>query len=875
MAESSSRSASHTSSSALVDSILSSYQDRSELGTCPSPIQAMLRNTTETGDLGRFSITPANFPPTFTQYPSRPPRARLRTPSNPHHFPPIDSRALIPYQSYARQSHHQCSRKSSTRTASSEVVSIYRTNTPGARYRPTNEMQNARQGSLSEPQYSYQPYMDNSLRSRSPFSYPTRLKRPGYRPSSPSLIDFNGTDARTYVGMEYASVGNRPPISTTDTRTRGRLSHNSHSGRGVRSSQHGSHLRPPSTHGIHERCARDPEIQWRSQSVRSVQSQQSDMTELTTLGRTPSMGFYYDYSENFGRSFEPSLAASISQSVEPRGLQTNQMDPAARNSSNQLSPSSTSRTVRLETPDASILYRRRRGQLAEWEQLGIESNTHGLRRSPWNLPAEMDGESAMLPTRSSSLGCETAQSRLNNMDGHESHETLDSNRATELDREFQGREGSEQRVSSITSSVSEAEDQRPNPSQLSESGPASTSKPSLEDARHLSLVNTACGDQSGIGSIRVKTHADVPIVSPIPERPLSFRNPDDKLSRILSIESLYDETNNIPRPVGRRTLKDSSPTTKREASDDEKLAPMEEGDITSSLPKPEAMQSKPSFWKLKSYWNDHRLAGEAMPRLSSPFRFQMNGRQKFKDQSRLTSLQGQREVSRELNEDIHEGKKNGQPISLTESFIKPTESQNKFSDEEPIELQAYPAKSNKRSLGSTIRLVRTTSSLKRHDAIRKPKRNGIMLDGGGVSQPSLEGSRSSPIPASAPRILLRPPTPSLGFEDATSLFPETRLGRRSSIPPSRSSNRASQIVDAFVVGSDGSTHRRGSRFRWTDTSFFGNEINTGENNWGENPSELGKVTAGQNLKRWWASQCKGGCFGVKESRQSGSFELYV
>lgn len=33
-------------------------------------------------------------------------------------------------------------------------------------------------------------------RPRSPFAYPTRLKRPGFRPSSPALTDGGGVDYR-------------------------------------------------------------------------------------------------------------------------------------------------------------------------------------------------------------------------------------------------------------------------------------------------------------------------------------------------------------------------------------------------------------------------------------------------------------------------------------------------------------------------------------------------------------------------------------------------------------------------------------------------------------------------------------------------------
>ena len=160
-------------------------------------LQGMLKSTTETGNVGLFSIKPSRVP-----LPVNHPR-RMPGPYNvdgmqeprqfrPYGVPSLDDRRRLP--SYARD-------------ASSEVISMYETASQKSASRVFDDPE-YRSSSMTQTYSSYslsnhrsytslrsQPDADGlQQRPRSPFAYPTRLKRPGFRPSSPALTDGGGVD---------------------------------------------------------------------------------------------------------------------------------------------------------------------------------------------------------------------------------------------------------------------------------------------------------------------------------------------------------------------------------------------------------------------------------------------------------------------------------------------------------------------------------------------------------------------------------------------------------------------------------------------------------------------------------------------------------
>lgn len=155
--------------------------------------ESMLKTTTETGEIGLFSIKPSRVPQPIN-IPRRTRGAYTESPSyRPRNFQPygptgIDDRRRLP---------------SYTRDASSEVISMYETASQKSASRVLDEPPDHRSYSMTQTYSSYS--LSNhrsyaSLRSQpegnvllqrpmSPFAYPTRLKRPGFRPSSPALTD--------------------------------------------------------------------------------------------------------------------------------------------------------------------------------------------------------------------------------------------------------------------------------------------------------------------------------------------------------------------------------------------------------------------------------------------------------------------------------------------------------------------------------------------------------------------------------------------------------------------------------------------------------------------------------------------------------------
>ncbi|KAI8965818.1 hypothetical protein F5Y11DRAFT_367256 [Daldinia sp. FL1419] len=124
---------------------LRSVNENSVLLPSPGALESMLKTTTETGDIGIFSIKP--IPPLPQRREDIAPRSYSMSNCGPRHL-----------------SHHR-----STTTLQSQAIG----------------------GPLQRP--------------RSPFPYPTRLKRPGVRPASPALTENGRVDYSRMVEIDRAS----------------------------------------------------------------------------------------------------------------------------------------------------------------------------------------------------------------------------------------------------------------------------------------------------------------------------------------------------------------------------------------------------------------------------------------------------------------------------------------------------------------------------------------------------------------------------------------------------------------------------------------------------------------------------------------------
>ena len=172
----------------------------SELQSAPSSISSMLRNTTETGDIGHFSIKPT---PTRGNKQNTP--GFLSTePDVPHHQ--LGSREkkgnqeLVPVGSLPRSSRRAASSPMSFhQSENGRPFQHGRRHVSDADSHPSDVLKTS---SNDHSMSHHRSYAD--LRSQPLFSYPTRLKRPGYRPSSPALN-------RTYSRAPYSLDNARGP----------------------------------------------------------------------------------------------------------------------------------------------------------------------------------------------------------------------------------------------------------------------------------------------------------------------------------------------------------------------------------------------------------------------------------------------------------------------------------------------------------------------------------------------------------------------------------------------------------------------------------------------------------------------------------------
>lgn len=163
-----------------------------------SAVHSMLKTTTETGDIGTFSIKPTRGqrPP-----PQQPSRQQLRPRIYGHGYG--DLIQLPSPERYRNQDDRRRLPSYNRGTTPSEVVSLYETasqkSSVSSRVQEEPEYRSYSMIHTSRSSYTLSNHKSYaSLRSqpdpqlqrpRSPFPYPARLKRPGFRPSSPVLTD--------------------------------------------------------------------------------------------------------------------------------------------------------------------------------------------------------------------------------------------------------------------------------------------------------------------------------------------------------------------------------------------------------------------------------------------------------------------------------------------------------------------------------------------------------------------------------------------------------------------------------------------------------------------------------------------------------------
>lgn len=327
----------------------------------PGPLESMLKTTTETGDIGTFSIRPSA---TFHQLPrqhaafwddgsrSTPQRqtesversgGRVRREDDRRRLPsyrdPSTPDIISMYGSGSQRS------GSSFRPVMLDEMgprSYSMTSSYGARHYHQTHSHSSGYAHGSSPSYLQRP--------RSPFPYPTRLKRPGVRPSSPALTENGNVDYTRMIGIDHVSYVSirssiiwirlqgadntqrtdyhrsyrQPPIYRQSSRRRPPLSLRSDVNRPTRSHPSQRSYRSQRTSssgaGLHEHYAHgrllnpwghqpseisdydSTDMNARNSSFGSIIDKYRYSSPIDTGSQNlhvPSGPFYYDYSEDF------------------------------------------------------------------------------------------------------------------------------------------------------------------------------------------------------------------------------------------------------------------------------------------------------------------------------------------------------------------------------------------------------------------------------------------------------------------------------------------------------------------------------------------------------------------------------------------------
>ena len=182
-------------------------------------IQSMLRNTTETGDVGQFSIKPSRAPSSIPR-PSALPSSRSQI--SPSQRSPVGS-YYNGYDEYngqhnGRNKRHAPSRSRQGAPSSNGSLTPKRSHEHFRGPQRNPSIEDYRTYSMTQNSYDSHslkqrhPYGNghhqgqgsfHNLRPRSPFAYPTRLKRPGYGPSSPAFSDLNKPLTSQSSGLHF------------------------------------------------------------------------------------------------------------------------------------------------------------------------------------------------------------------------------------------------------------------------------------------------------------------------------------------------------------------------------------------------------------------------------------------------------------------------------------------------------------------------------------------------------------------------------------------------------------------------------------------------------------------------------------------------
>ena len=570
-----------------------------------SSIQSMLRNTTETGDVGQFSIKPSRVPSSIPRR-SAPPSSRSqispsqRSPAGSYH----SGYGEYNGQYNGRNKRHAPSRSRQGAPSSNGSLTPKHSHEHFRGPQRNPSIEDYRTYSMTQNSYDNHsltqrhPYRNghhqgrgsfHNLRPRSPFAYPTRLKRPGYRPSSPAFSDLNRSMTSQSPGLHrYPSTR---AVSTSSANNMNRAP--SPWQQGFNRSDPMLRHYPPTQSAVPHRIKTPSQSSTRpstpkpSSSLRSVAS--SSHLRVVNDGwgydqSPPSSPMFYDYTEAFE---EPDLYHSASMTngilAEQTPSDTRTDDYFAEDESpEEASPaelpgSESPGEVMLQDQDAPLnqsLFNFNRHR-ATWTQaprqdlsdvlelpereMQADQSTHDHSQDEQNGQSDR-GLGSEHPEHTTSTTAESRRRMLLSSEGHPQQllAELDSNTGATKPSQM-SHYGSSTPLSAVFSSKSSPrlELQEPTPEPTDESKTVIAPQLKLE----IPTVGLDHGDRSSdvnsvnpVHSLRAPSfegHSGAEfteILSPTPERSIASPGSRNRFRKILSIDEGLSELDGLVNP---------------------------------------------------------------------------------------------------------------------------------------------------------------------------------------------------------------------------------------------------------------------------------------------------------------------------------------
>ncbi|KAL8672868.1 MAG: hypothetical protein Q9168_002706 [Polycauliona sp. 1 TL-2023] len=197
------------------------FNEHSSSLPAASSIQSMLKNTTELGDIDSYVAKATRLPRRPASTIGHPRDRRLHRPQAPY-----SAEHPIRHHSSRRRQHHPnydpsepSLRHNATLRTNRDQSSTSDSQYQGSGSVTPNSSLNSRRLSVHPSLRSIRPYGHAAPRPPSPRAYPSRLKRPGYRPSSPASSDFIRSDGALHTTVHRAySTSTVSPLSTSSQR---------------------------------------------------------------------------------------------------------------------------------------------------------------------------------------------------------------------------------------------------------------------------------------------------------------------------------------------------------------------------------------------------------------------------------------------------------------------------------------------------------------------------------------------------------------------------------------------------------------------------------------------------------------------------------